>query len=302
MLDIELERIIEKLKLCGFLIKDTKTIQYGVQLKVLFGEEEAVVRFYGSKKAGLKLDTSLIKSDELRNKVKSCFGNVVRQSLIFQKLDDKFDFYIGSDESGKGDYFGPLVVAGVEMTGDNLRSLESSGIKDSKALNEERIFCLESEIINSKVLYKRITLLPEKYNNMYEFYKSKNANLNDILARLHFETISYFLDEKSSFKVVVDKFSVNSGLEKKFLKYKNVKFFEVVRAESEFLFVAAASILARAEFLRQMKRLSDEVGVKLKRGSVNVKDIAQKIVEQYGLNGLKKVAKLHFKITRELKL
>ncbi|AWB09799.1 ribonuclease HIII [Thermodesulfobium acidiphilum] len=302
MFDTELEAIIERFKLCGFLIKDIKVIQYGVQLKVLFGEEEAVVRFYKNKKSGLKLDTSLIKNTDLKNEISYCFKNTFKKYLISQEIDEKFDFYIGSDESGKGDYFGPLVVAGVKMTDENLIFLESCGIKDSKVLSEDRIFCLESEIINSKVLYKRITVLPEKYNNVYEFYRSKNANLNDILARLHFETISYFLDKESSFNVVVDKFSINSGLKEKFSGYKNVKFFEVERAESKFLFVAAASILARAEFLRQMKKLSDEVGIKLKRGSVSVRDVAQKIVEQYGLDGLRKVAKLHFKITKELKL
>jgi len=302
MLKRQFEKIKDRLVYCGFLVKDIKEIQYGFQMRVAYGEEEGVIRVFESKKYGVKLDTSLIRGYNLAKKIDICLGNNKTESDL-TKLEEEgqFDFYVGSDESGKGDYFGPLVIAGTMVSNENLNRLESLGIKDSKLLKEDRIFYLESEILRLRIPYKRITLLPERYNDLYEAYSSRGCNLNDILTKFHFEVINSFIDDEKRFKVVVDRFSINSGLEEMFKSYKNVKFCEVERSESKFLYVAAASILARAKFLKEMKRLSGEIGFTLKRGSVGVMDLAQKIVDTYGLFGLKKVAKLHFKITRELK-
>jgi ribonuclease HIII len=303
MLDEEFDKIKRRLIVCGFLLSEIKKIQYGLQFKAIFGEEEGIIRIYENKKYGIKIDTSLMKGTNLINKFNACLE---RKKLnfnpsLFQNLDDTFDFYIGSDESGKGDYFGPLVVAGVMVSNENLNYLENLGIKDSKLLKEDKVFYLESEIINSKIPYKRITLLPERYNKIYTDCLLKNTNLNDILAKAHCEVDRSFLNANDKFKIVVDKFSINSGMDNMFANFKNVKFLEIERSESKFLYVAAASILARAKFLREMKRLSKEIGFTLKRGSVNVGPLAQQIADTYGFEGLKRVAKLHFKITKGIK-
>lgn len=303
MLDEEFDKIKRRLISCGFLLSDVKKIQYGLQLKAIFGVEEGIIRIFENKKSGVKTDTSLIRSTNLINKVNACLENkkLNFKPVLLQNCDDTFDFYIGSDESGKGDYFGPLVVAGVMVSNENLSYLENLGIKDSKLLKEEKIFYLESEIINSKISYKRITLLPERYNKIYTDCLLENTNLNDILTKAHYEVDSSFLNAKDKFKVVVDKFSINSGMNNMFANFKNVRFLEVERSESKFLYVAAASILARAKFLRELKRLSEEIGFALKKGSVNVGPLAQQIADTYGFEGLKRVAKIHFKITKGIK-
>ncbi len=305
MLDEEFDKVRRRLIACGFSLNDVKKIQYGLQFKAIFGEEEGIIRIFENKKTGITIDTSLIKGTNLIIKVKACLEienkKFNAKPSQFQNLDNKFDFYIGSDESGKGDYFGPLVVAGVMVSNENLSYLENLDIKDSKLLKEDKIFYLESEIINSKIPYKRITLLPERYNKIYTDCLLQNTNLNDILAKAHCEADRSFLNASDKFKIVVDKFSINSGMDNMFASFKNVTFLEVERSESKFLYVAAASILARAKFLRELKRLSKEIGFVLKRGSVNVGPLAQQIVDAYGFEGLKRVAKIHFKITKGIK-
>lgn len=199
---------------------------------------------------------------------------------------------IGSDESGKGDYFGYLVVAAVCADEKTAKQLEKIGVQDSKNLADERIKIL-AKAIEKSCKFSIVKISPEKYNILYK----KLENMNKILAWAHATAIENVLKEcKKCETVIIDKFSDDSGinklLEKKGIK---IKIIEKTKAESEMV-VAAASILARAEFVRTLRQLSYELGYKLPKGSTHVKGAMKYIKENYEHNVLSKIAKTHFKI------
>lgn len=204
--------------------------------------------------------------------------------------------WIGTDESGKGDYFGPLVVAGVLVDSSNIKELYDLGIKDSKKMTDATI---EKAAVKIKALcpHSVVTINPLKYNELYTKFK----NLNTLLAWGHARAIENILEKKPCQNALSDKF----GDEKLILnalmaKGRNIKLEQRVRAEED-IAVAAASVLARNEFVQRMKKLSDEFGVNLPKGaSEKVKEQARKVIAKSGKEALKNVAKLHFKTTLEL--
>jgi len=198
---------------------------------------------------------------------------------------------IGVDESGKGDFFGPLVIAAFSAGDDQVKKLIEAGIKDGKKLTNNRIQLLD-EYLRQNFPFAVVVYMPEDYNRIYE----KIKNLNKFLAEGHASAIADILQQGSADKVVSDKFGKTELLELALAKRKiDIDLDQIVRGEA-ITQVAAASIIARAEYLNQMKRLSDDIGFELPRGAAAQVDTAgQKLVEIAGVEILKKVAKLHFK-------
>jgi len=199
--------------------------------------------------------------------------------------------HVGVDESGKGDYFGPLVVAACFVGPEHLAELD--GVKDSKKLTDRQAHGLASAI--RKVCpHSVVAIGPAKYNELY----AKFANLNKLLAWGHARAIENVLEERPCDLVISDQFSDPAGLQRQlFAKGREVRLESRVRAEAD-IAVAAASILARAEFLRRLERLGQEFGMEFPKGAGNVIDPAKRFVARYGSNRLGEVAKLHFKTTR----
>ncbi len=204
---------------------------------------------------------------------------------------------IGVDESGKGDYFGPLVAAGVYADAKDIEKLGEMGVKDSKRITDARVEQLSRQIM-SKYLYTTVVIGPEKYNEL----QKKMGNVNSLLAWAHARTIENLLTKVRCTKVVVDQFAnkrlVVNALMK---KGKEVNLEQRHKAETD-LVVAAASIVARAEFLRRLKQASSEVGIPLPKGaSKKVDEAAQRVMKEKGEAVLQKFAKMHFRTTEKVK-
>lgn len=198
---------------------------------------------------------------------------------------------IGDDESGKGDFFGPLCVAGLYAGGDSVKHLIKLGVKDSKKLNDHTILKISYEL-KKNFPHKILRLFPEKYNELYEKFK----NLNHMLAWCHCAVIETLIQETKCPKVILDQFApaelMNNAMKRKKV---SLDLTQRPRAEEDPV-VAAASILARASFVEGMQKLSQEVDVELPKGaSSQVIQIGKRLVTKHGPDILRKVGKLHFK-------
>ena len=201
---------------------------------------------------------------------------------------------IGIDESGKGDYFGPLVIAAVYVDETTQGELTLMNVRDSKKISDGRIFQLAPDI-KTICPHSVIAIGPQKYNELY----GKIRNLNRLLAWGHAKALETLLERVSCERAISDQF----GDERLILRALQEKGRKIVleqrtKAESD-LAVAAASIVARAEFLHRLKRLSDEVGTTLPKGASPAVELAGKmVVKKHGEERLGMVAKLHFKTTK----
>lgn len=199
------------------------------------------------------------------------------------------DERIGVDESGKGDFFGPLVIAACFVAPWHDAELE--GVRDSKALTDKKALDL-AKVIKKTCPHEIVTIGPAKYNELH----NKIGNLNKLLAWGHAQAIQKVLEKQACKLAISDQFAnpayLQSLLHKKGL---DVVLLSMPRAESD-LAVAAASVLARAEFLTRLKRLGDESGVALPKGAgPQVDEVAAKIIKTKGESALRDVAKVHFK-------
>src|SRR6476620_32788 len=201
---------------------------------------------------------------------------------------------IGIDESGKGDYFGPLVIAAVLVTPADEPDLRLMQVRDSKRISDGRILEMAPDI-RQVCRHSVVAIGPKRYNELYEKIKT----LNRLLAWGHARALENILAQTECTLAISDQFGderfiLNALLE----KGKSIQLIQRPKAEDD-LAVAAASILARAEFLTRLKKLSDEIGIALPKGaSPAVEMAARTIVRKLGRAGLEGVAKLHFKTTQ----
>ncbi len=198
---------------------------------------------------------------------------------------------IGIDESGKGDFFGPLCIAGVFANGDEVAKLKEMGVRDSKDLSDSAIVKLAKQI-QSSFAHHIVRINPAKYNEIYQQFK----NLNHLLAWGHATAIENLVFRTKCKDVIIDQFAaehvVINALKRKGLE---INLSQRHRAEED-LVVAAASILARAAFLEGLNKLSEEYGIKLPKGaSPAVIAAGRKFYDKYGKEKLAFVGKLHFK-------
>lgn len=208
-----------------------------------------------------------------------------------------FEPHAGLDESGKGDLFGPLVVACVIADGTAVRHWIDNGIQDSKTIaSDARIFALEKEIRKTEgVVVKTLFMGMEKYNTLY---KKFGSNTNRLLAWMHSTVLKEALPEKPVPWGMLDQFS-KQPLVQRNLKDVPIDLRMMTKAESDPV-VAAASIVARALYVRQMAALSQEAGEPLLKGaSAQVKKQAVRLVQKFGPEALGRFAKINFKTSSE---
>ena len=199
---------------------------------------------------------------------------------------------IGSDECGKGDYFGPLVVCAVRMEPDEAAKLADSGVVDSKALKDDRALQLGAALRG--VLPHAVRRLdPPEYNDRHAALK----NVNLLLADLHAEAIRALAQPGD--EVLIDQFSKKDLFEER-LGDLGLRIRQAPRAEAN-LAVAAASIIAREEFLTRLDELSGEAAIRLRKGAGAPTDAAGvEYARLHGAEALRAVAKLHFKNTEKV--
>ena len=205
---------------------------------------------------------------------------------------------IGSDEVGTGDYFGPIVVAATYVSKDNIPFLEELGVKDSKKLTDDKILEIVPKIIK-KIPYECIILSNKEYNENYNY----DMNMNKVKAVLHNKVLSKMVNKYQADYVVVDQFA-NPYVYYNYLKgtnyVKNITF--ITKAEDKCLAVACASLISRFVFLKEFDKLGESLGVFLIKGaSDKVDELGLRIVNKYGFDKLKDIAKLNFKNTEKIK-
>ncbi len=204
--------------------------------------------------------------------------------------------HIGTDESGKGDYFGPVVIAGVYLPDGQEAVLKEFGVKDSKRTSDNRAREL-AEVIKRGYAHSVVSIGPERYNELY----SRLSNLNRILAWGHSRVIENILERVNCRLAITDQFGDKAFVLNALMKKgKRIELVQRPKAEED-MAVAAASLLARAEFLKRLHFLSQDVGLELPKGaSVLVEEAGLKLVKLHGPKVLEKVAKTHFKTTARI--
>jgi ribonuclease HIII len=213
---------------------------------------------------------------------------------------EMFEPHIGVDESGKGDFFGPLVIAGAYVDADSARALRSAGVMDSKRIGSDaRIESLAKTIRETPGLkHEVIIIAPKRYNELY----AKFGNLNRLLAWGHAKVIETLLERVPTCpRALSDQFANPAVLQKALQERgRQIELVQRTKAESDPA-VAAASILAREAFVRWLKSAGEHWGLELGKGvSAQVKATATQFVARNGRDPLSEIAKLHFKTTTEI--
>lgn len=207
---------------------------------------------------------------------------------------------IGSDEVGNGSYFGPLIVCAVYAEAALLPTLKSLGVKDSKMLTDKQIRQL-APIIKESVPYQLLIVPPKKYNQIQPQYNAVRMKV-----ALHNQAIQLLLQKIAPQEpegILIDQFTNEANYRKYLQQEKNQvtkNLYFITKGEQYHLAVAAASILCRAQFLEELDKASQELGITLPSGAGNKSDqIAAKILQKGGLELLSNYAKLHFANTQK---
>ncbi len=207
---------------------------------------------------------------------------------------------IGSDEVGTGDFFGPIIVTATYVDKENIEFLTNLGVRDSKKITDEKIKKIAPEIIK-KIPYTSYILTNANYNEKW----SEDINMNKIKAILHNKVLVTMKNKNYPYKkIVVDQFvypkKYYEHIKEAKEKATNITF--MTKAEDKVLSVAAASIISRYIFLKEMKKLSDKYNIVIPKGAGPIVDeVGVKIAKEYGFQELKNIAKLNFKNTVKIK-
>lgn len=214
-------------------------------------------------------------------------------AYTYNDIDDTLDKTgrIGIDESGKGDFFGPLCVAGVFAEGEEIAKLKSLGVRDSKTLNEASILRI-GDNIRKHFAHQIVKINPTKYNELIVQFR----NLNRLLAWGHATAIEQLVEKTSCRKVIIDQFAdehvVITALKRKNLE---VDLTQRHRGEEDVV-VAAASILARQAFVESLKKMEKEFNQEFPKGaSAKTISAGRAFLREHGRENLGLVGKLHFK-------
>src|SRR5437870_6084020 len=213
---------------------------------------------------------------------------------------ERFEPHFGVDESGKGDFFGPLVIAGVYVDRGIARNLLDAGVQDSKRIGSDARIRALAQIIRKTAngLVENVLIGPQKYNELYQ----KFGNLNKLLGWGHARVIENLLAKNPDCpRALSDQFADAQVVEQSLLRHgRKIDIEQRTKAESD-IAVAAASILAREAFIRWLERRGKELGLRLEGGvSASVKEAAKRLVEMNGPGVLRDVAKVHFRTAHEV--
>jgi len=294
-----LEQVLSKVqKLPEIKFLQKKAIPYGVALYFQSGAEKNNLNIYFSIKKGVSFVLGGKKETALAGKLQKICG--LEEQKVVQ--DHSWLRWAGTDESGKGDFFGPLVVAGFVTGKENLARLRELGVDDCKKLDDRKIVGIASALYREfPAACKVLALAPKNYNKAYAEFRARGQKLNQMMVWLHTKAVLQ-LKEKNDFEgVVIDKFASQATLN----TYAPEAFGKIAcifreKAEDDPA-VAAASILARAEFLRQMDTLSKKCGFHLHKGASSlVKKDAKKFIAKFSVEKLTFICKTHFKTYDEV--
>ncbi|MDO9324858.1 MAG: ribonuclease HIII [Methanoregula sp.] len=299
----------------NFTIGTYKSIAFGLQFSLTREDKSGLMRIYQRQNGTFTLDFSPIKDPELLHSVRHLLekkppaARIPANSIPAITARQPITAYdvgypvIGTDESGKGDYFGPLVCAAVcvdEPTADALRSI---GVRDSKTCTDPEIKELAEKIQELCAgKFEIIEFSPEKYNKLYEELTREGKNLNTMLAWGHAKVIEELLNRVDCNLALADKFgNERLILGKLQAKGRTIRLIQMHRAEQN-IAVAAASILARARFVERIAAQSQKYSMTFPLGaSAAVIRAGKQFIAKCGLPSLPLVAKMHFRTTEEVR-
>lgn len=182
------------------------------------------------------------------------------------QVETDYDYFLGSDETGKGEWYGPLVVVATALKPEDIIQLRLMGVKDSKTIKTPKIIDFARQIIETEIPYQALVLNPPTYNQLYTDFKNEGKNLNDLMAWAHSRVIGDLLKriEFNQAQVVIDRFDFKkTEYRLKKLKNPQIKLIQKIRGESETP-VAAASIIAKYLFEKQVEKLNYRYKLNLK--------------------------------------
>lgn len=221
---------------------------------------------------------------------------------LFGEEENRLDLapHIGVDESGKGDFFGPLIIAGVYIDEETGEKLANAKVRDSKLIKSDReiktVAAAIREITQGR--FAVVTLRNQTYNDLYR----RIGNLNRLLAWGHARVIENVLEKVPDCpRALSDKFGADFLIKNALMERgRKIILEQKTKGESD-IAVAAASILAREQFIRVMAELEEEFGMEIPRGaSAAVKQRANAIIDKFGVDALEKCVKTHFKTYDEI--
>ena len=281
----------------GIMISLKQMIPYGTQIHLEGQGENGLINIYFSKKKGLSfIDCSKNSASAkviaiLQGKALSTIDN---SGIDSNRREQELNIWIGTDESGKGDFFGPLVVAGFLVTRDMESDLRGMGVTDSKTLSSARIKNIASVL--KKKYSKHISIVAPsnlKYNQLYESFK----NLNKLLAWGHARVIENLITKWPGAidGVVSDQFGNEKHIQNALSSMKKLNLIQRPKGESN-IAVAAASIIARDCFVRKIAAIQKDYGKKVPLGAgPEVLKAAKHFASENGKEYLSNIAKIHFK-------
>lgn len=278
-----------------------KEIAYGIQLKLSRDVDSTSLNIYYGKK-GLNTLVGGSKNSTLKGEIERLVGNAHTEPE--SPALHNWHAWIGSDECGKGDYFGPLVLCAFYLKQEQVAALKKLGTVDSKRLNDTKLKSIAESIYRSfPGQCQALIISPRRYNELIHDFKQQNLNLNDLLAWAHSKVISELVAKSQPLEgVLIDQFSKAQKAKARLIaKHPQLNIIERTAAERDPA-VAAASILARYQFLNAKKSMERSFGFRFPLGAgPNVKNAAQEFVAIHGRAKLAEVAKIHFKTTLSLR-
>ena len=289
-------------------ITKEKDINYGHQFVVELCQAKLTLNIYNGKKG---LSYVFSGDSALEGKVRELLGECKQSSRSegdYASHDVRVDDaagasalprgkWAGSDESGKGDFFGPLVVSAVVVDDSTAAKLAAAGVKDCKLLTDKKILQLEDVIKSTVVDFSVLELKPKAYNLRYKQVLAQGGKLNQLLGYGHVAALSQVLERhEDCHAALIDQFTTSLVNVRELTKrFPNCVVKQQPKAEVN-LAVAAASVLARARFLRTMAELAEAAGEAIlpKGGGAQATACARRLADRLGKAELVNFVKLHF--------
>jgi ribonuclease HIII len=288
----KIRRLKRDLEARGFMFRDVPYAHFGAEHR---GEKVSVAMYTSGKFVvqgkGTTDFVQFYLEPQLLGEAKLGYEHILDPTMLEPR--------IGVDESGKGDFFGPLVIAGAFLNEAAAYNMMEIGVRDSKLIKSDaRIAEIAREIrLTDGCVTDVVAIGPEKYNQLH----ARMGNVNDILGWGHARVIEDLLGRVDSPKAISDQFGNKRIIERALMERgRKIELVQRHKAESD-LAVAAASIIARNEFVVRLRRLGKEYGVELPKGaSTAVEEAAVQLVAKHGRDVLGKVAKMHFRTSQKV--
>lgn len=289
---------LKQLETQNFFIINTKSLPYGVQIAFKKEALSYKFNFYYSKKKGISIVSSNVDCPIYQELFDLLHDNVTSKEF---PGSPKIMHWIGTDEAGKGDYFGPLVVAAFFVNQEDVTEIRKIGATDCKLLTDKKTIEIAEILIDRfRNQFEIYTLTPPDYNKMMYQCIKQNKNLNHMLAYLHSSVINKLYDKhKNTELILTDQFSTKDIISPLLVDGARQIFTQRTKAESD-VAVAVASILARYYFLLSMDAMSAAHQTTFPKGATNVINFGVQLCKENSTI-LFETAKLHFKTTNDIK-